>query len=147
MPDLPILGQGNTSNGRGPAVVDLTYAVQLNTSAGDEHVVTFTFQRPTGGTDGVIDLGAVAGFDPERQSLKNIINALVGGTRGNPAQHPPVIESTTGALVVWAHVTSIRYLGVWTDEDETASDHAAVTDEEIIADYNEAAYGSRRAAA
>jgi hypothetical protein len=125
---LPILGQASQNGGANVAAIDRTYAVILCTMDGGEHTVTMRF-APQAGKDGVIDLGAVRSFNPERQAMENTARnvhlANYGVEMGvDPKNLPVIVVAEGGMAVVWRHVVSFRYLGA-ADELTPAAGEAA----------------------
>jgi hypothetical protein len=119
--DLPILGATGPSGGNGGgnlAAIDKLYAVALCTTDGEEHILTLRFNRPTAGPDGVVDFGALKGFDPKVQAMTSVARdihaAHFGIELGLDPKAIPVVEVVEGgAAVVWRHVTSFEYVGEW----------------------------------
>jgi hypothetical protein len=112
---LPILGQASQNGGANVAAIDKTYAVALFTADGEEHTVTMRF-TPQPGKDGTIDLGALRGFDPERQAMESTARNVHLANYGiemnvDPKALPVIIVAEGGTAVVWRHVVSFRYLG------------------------------------
>lgn len=117
MPEIPILGRGQRG---GPAAVPLTgqrkYAAQLTTAANTRHVVTFDFGVPVDEA-GVPQLGALQGFDPERETVANLVN-MISAAHIDPVvaiaqgvRQGVTLTDVNGVHVVWRHVVSFFYLG------------------------------------
>lgn len=118
--DLPILGATGPSGSNGGgylAAIDRKYAVEIITADGELHTLTVKFDRPTDPA-GVTDLGALKNFDPRGAALANVARTIHAAHHGtdmgmDPKKVPVVEVAEGGAVFVWRHVTSFRFLGEW----------------------------------